>query len=33
MRLKSALDNGTADAFLTYLNHGRYVARARDCAL
>ncbi|MGC4811172.1 ALF repeat-containing protein, partial [Micromonospora sp. DT228] len=26
-----ALDNGTIDALLTYLNHGLYVARALDC--
>ncbi|MEU7750300.1 ALF repeat-containing protein [Micromonospora sp. NPDC049101] len=27
-----ALDDGTIDALLTYLNHGLYVARALDCA-
>ncbi|MEU7586883.1 ALF repeat-containing protein [Micromonospora sp. NPDC049230] len=26
-----ALDNGTIDVLLTYLNHGLYVARALDC--
>ncbi|WP_433131604.1 ALF repeat-containing protein [Micromonospora sp. CA-240977] len=28
---QEALDNGTIDAFLAYLNHGLYVARALDC--
>jgi hypothetical protein len=28
---QEALDNGTVDAFLDYLNGGLYIARARDC--
>jgi len=28
---QAALDNGTVDAFLSYLNDGLYVARALDC--
>ncbi|MGC4750055.1 ALF repeat-containing protein [Micromonospora sp. DT201] len=28
---QEALDNGTIDALLTYLNHGLYIARALDC--
>lgn len=28
---QEALDNGTIDAFLDYLNGGLYIARARDC--
>jgi len=28
---QAALDNGTVDAYLAYLNDGLYVARARDC--
>ncbi len=28
---QEALDNGTIDAFLAYLNHDLYVARTRDC--
>ncbi|WP_433064817.1 ALF repeat-containing protein [Dactylosporangium sp. CS-033363] len=27
-----ALDDGTRDVFLAFLNHGLYVARAQDCA-
>lgn len=29
---QKALDDGSVDAFLAYLNDGLYVARARDCA-
>ncbi|MER7282123.1 cell wall protein [Dactylosporangium sp. NPDC000244] len=29
---QEALDNGTVDAFLAYLNDGLYIARALDCA-
>ncbi|GAA3253177.1 ALF repeat-containing protein [Dactylosporangium siamense] len=29
---QKALDDGTVDAFLAYLNNGLYVARALDCA-
>ena len=30
---REALNNGTIDAYLTYLNHGLYIARALDCSL
>jgi hypothetical protein len=29
---QNALDNGSIDAFLAYLNDGLYVARGLDCA-
>lgn len=30
---QTALDNGTTDVFLAYLDHGLYFARAQDCIL
>jgi hypothetical protein len=30
---QQALDNGTIDGYMAFLNHGLYIARASDCAL